>query len=511
MKMRKIVLIILFLFLPVYSCGDSQKFLLTLYKYEISEFQNEEEIVKNSLLPTLKMYLENPHWGADIEISGYLLEVLKRDYPEVLEILQNLVKRGQVNAICSGYFREIIGFPLFDMEKSEKITREILENSGIFHSGIISAQKGFGEGFVYFMKKYGYKIAVVSKKFLKIFKKEIFPYYEIEGIYLIPQAEINYNNGLIQTVWLENRDKNFVLEKEREGFKPVKISDYLERLKEILQPEKLNYLVDYLENPEEVEKFSLNYRMRQELLGCETLIYNAKIRKIDTSEEEEKLENAWKYQFLSKIEEAKKLSEEIIESIKKKLNLKGVGIDTKKNIIIPAGLGKINIGPISSLFPPVKCPYPVKIECRQENVHYHFETYNFIKNRYDLKIDFINKNPYPVKAKIFFKRNTEEIIYSPTFLEEKIVKYPLKKFLSDSFYLPLTNGLIGLAKNIFLIKHNSFNHIACKIEKKSKYIVFEFNNILPGKNQYQFTIAYAPEEPSLNLANNINTFPLLTK
>lgn len=545
-KLFLLIIILLFLFPSLSSSSESHKFLLSMYHYNIQyvagDKKAEDKIITESFLPIVEMYLRHPEWGADIEMQGYMLEVMKERYPEILEKFRILVNRGQVNLVCFYYSDQLfLAFPLTDMEWSEKINSQIFKECGITRSDVVFTQEGqFGEGMIPFMKKYNYKTALIARKLYKYFYKndEILPYYEKDGVYIVVGDDINYKNGFIQVNWSKLGDKesllsqeNSIIKKEEEGFKVVKISDYIEKLKELnIKSQKLKPILDCTGKPQDSENFflrSLNYKIRQELLASETLLNNAKNINIDTKEEEEKLIKAWKHQLLSEVSDstgwfpsateiqysfeeanrAKELAEEIIENLKKKLNLKKVAINTKTDKIIPV-IGVLE-GPASSLIPEVKCPYPIKIV--SDGVDYKITTYSFIKNRYDIKIDFINKNSSPAKAKVLFKRKTKEIIYSPALLEDKVVKYPLNLFSFDYTYLPLSNGLIGLDKKVFLIKHNAFNHIPCRIDKRSKYIEFELYNIPPGNTTCQFTIAYADGDASLNLANSINTYPTLTK
>jgi hypothetical protein len=50
----------------------------------------EDAIIRESLLPLLEMYAAHPDWGADIEMQGYMVDVIAERHPDVLELMQQL-------------------------------------------------------------------------------------------------------------------------------------------------------------------------------------------------------------------------------------------------------------------------------------------------------------------------------------------------------------------------------------------------------------------------------------
>src|SRR5688500_3843285 len=55
----------------------------------------EDRIVTESLHPVLELYAAHPTWGVDIELQGYLLDVLAARHPDTLALLRDLALSGQ--------------------------------------------------------------------------------------------------------------------------------------------------------------------------------------------------------------------------------------------------------------------------------------------------------------------------------------------------------------------------------------------------------------------------------
>src|SRR5512141_64392 len=50
--------------------------------------QIEDAIVTESFAPVLELYAKHPAWGANIELQGYMLDVLAARHPDTLALLR---------------------------------------------------------------------------------------------------------------------------------------------------------------------------------------------------------------------------------------------------------------------------------------------------------------------------------------------------------------------------------------------------------------------------------------
>jgi hypothetical protein len=75
-------------------------------------------LIEQSYLPTCELFLGRPWAKAVLEYSGYTLEVLSRDYPQVIERVRTLIQRGQVELCGSTYANPIL--PLIPLDHARK-------------------------------------------------------------------------------------------------------------------------------------------------------------------------------------------------------------------------------------------------------------------------------------------------------------------------------------------------------------------------------------------------------
>lgn len=108
--------------------------------------------------------------------------------------------------------------------------------------------------------------------------------------------------------------------------------------------------------------------------------------------------------------------------------------------------------------------------------------------------------------------NDDHVHYSPGLIEDEIVNIPLADFdlLADRMYLPLTNGLIGLGPDLWLIKDCRTVHLAARIDTSVAPVTIEFiNETTPaaGGVTWIFYVLKGTAEEALGLARLINTHP----
>lgn len=93
------------------------------YSGELRPEEVEDQIIVESFAPVLEMYAAHPTWGANIELQGYLLDVLAARHPDTLALLRDLALSGQIEVVSFHYSDQLfIGYPQIDWERSQALT-----------------------------------------------------------------------------------------------------------------------------------------------------------------------------------------------------------------------------------------------------------------------------------------------------------------------------------------------------------------------------------------------------
>lgn len=156
-----------FLALPLAAGADeTRRYDLALYHFNIEFIAGsrsaEDAIVTESFDPLLDLYLRHPTWGADLELQGYMIEVLAQRHPAVLEKLRALVAAGSVELICCHYSDQLVlAFPHTDLVRGLVIDDRLLARHGLRRAPVIFFQEGqFGAGLLEYLRRNGRAVAV---------------------------------------------------------------------------------------------------------------------------------------------------------------------------------------------------------------------------------------------------------------------------------------------------------------------------------------------------------------
>jgi hypothetical protein len=125
----------------------------------------------------------------NIELQAYMIEVLAKRHPSVLEKLHTLAWSGQVELISFHYSAQLfLAFPKEDLVRSIARTREVFQEHCLPLSGVVFNQEGqAGPGWMRTLVEEGYTIGVYPKN-LYLYVHEgvpMWPHYAAEGGTLI--------------------------------------------------------------------------------------------------------------------------------------------------------------------------------------------------------------------------------------------------------------------------------------------------------------------------------------
>lgn len=115
---------------------------------DLDEAQVEDRIVTESLVPLLEALDAHPTWGVDVELQGYMLEIMRQRHPGVLEQMRNLVAAGQLHVDSFHYSDQLwTAHPKPSMVRSEEFNLRSFEEACLPVGKAVFSQEGqFGHG-----------------------------------------------------------------------------------------------------------------------------------------------------------------------------------------------------------------------------------------------------------------------------------------------------------------------------------------------------------------------------
>jgi len=114
---------------------------------------------------------------------------------------------------------------------------------------------------------------------------------------------------------------------------------------------------------------------------------------------------------------------------------------------------------------------------------------------------------------VAFPRFDDNITYSPALIEDAVRSYPLSSFvfLHKETWLPLANGLIGLGKDLWVIKAMRTVHVAARISPDDAMIVFNDETLHDtGTATWQFLVYKGTAAGALQAADRLNLHPTVS-
>lgn len=124
----------------------------------------EDLIVTESFEPLLDLFLAHPTFAADIEMQGYMLDVMMDRHPAVVGKMRALVERGQIAVQSFHYSDQLFtAHSRFSMDRSVEMNRAAFERACLPLSPAVFTQEGqFSEGMLEVMKSAGQTIGLMK-------------------------------------------------------------------------------------------------------------------------------------------------------------------------------------------------------------------------------------------------------------------------------------------------------------------------------------------------------------
>jgi hypothetical protein len=192
--------------LKVRSYKEDTHFVVSYFhfnvQYKCGDPVVEERIINGSIRNLLDFYYEKPQYKFSFEIQGYAIEVMSRDYPDILVTIRELTERGQMELIITHYSDQFfIAYPELDLKKSIELSDDVLQRNNIRRSNVFGCQEWqWSPVLPEIMNEYGYTIFMGQDYVFK----EITDYNESKGIY-VPYEE----TCIWETAW--NDDSVYIV------------------------------------------------------------------------------------------------------------------------------------------------------------------------------------------------------------------------------------------------------------------------------------------------------------
>ncbi|NOZ02633.1 MAG: hypothetical protein GXP54_12185 [Deltaproteobacteria bacterium] len=253
--------------------------------FDYDNEQLEDRIITESFEPVLDIFLAHPRFAGDMEMQGYMLDVMADRHPGVIEKMRTLVQRGQI-AVQSFHWSDQLynAHSRWSMERSIQLNEAAFERVCLPHSPAVFTQEGqFSEGMLELMKQQGQSIGIMKAGLFNYQYKDvpIAPLYTLRGQdvvvargldipglkltwYFVDDGEVavtNDTNPYLGTVFQYYPEAGDKLIKQLDGLLDdgyflTTVDDYVKRIKQMgFKAEKLPYSLDGNWRPDDAHNF----------------------------------------------------------------------------------------------------------------------------------------------------------------------------------------------------------------------------------------------------------------
>ncbi len=348
-----------------------------------------------------------------------------------------------------------------------------------------------------------------------------------------------------------------LLDLESKGFKVTGIADYVAHLKAqgVAQPDLLPVLdgtwqpidTDSVHRwlggrsvsasaPLERDNFirTNNYVTRTELQATLHLLEKVPQEQAGRASMVEKLEQAYRHLFLAQVSDVTGITPwigEFYHGIIENRAARELGAEVWEEALEALGSPHASVSletgevqlmdalPVYDELPTAEAPFELEIEAetRETTVAWlGWEEHYQLRFTYGPAADPSGLDESKTRVKVGFPRTRTAFMYTPALAEDEVVEYDFNQFTFQypEVYLPLSNGLIGLGDDWWVIKHCSAVHVAARVptDPAEGYIQFIDETADPVEPQtWVFTVMKGSKEEALAEARRVNTHTTVTK
>jgi len=553
--------------LDIKSFEDDTHFVMSYFHFNLQfycgNYESEESIINDLIRNLLEFYDDNPQYKFTFEIQGYVIEVMDRDYPDVLELIRDLTQRGQMELVVTHYSDQFfVAYPKLDLMKSIEISDEILRKNNIRRSNVFGAQEWQWSPILpEIMSKYGYNIYVGRDRSFKSYDQvnETQDQYEEnclweaewndKSVYIVldhPAAINSSSNGDIKTIYYDwayhgdgelvngaktgidfkfseskqNKYENDLKSYEDDGYKSVTVSELVyTALEKDFEAEETEPVVDHAQgdlyvwmgrNKNEYEDDNyintLRYQARTSLLSAETLIKIAEENNFDVGNQKDTLFELWKELLLSEVTDGTGWTPREFETqyaIEKAKNVTKISKELTLNMTKRLGItSEVVIDTKSgNIDEDFGIPHYEEAET-PINFSISCDNYTYTCYNYTDRLYLLEIQINATREEqigITFNL-TDSCYYSPMGTEY----LNASRYWDESPLLTLANGWIYLGNDVNIIKDCTTRHVGAELNQTCVNFVEEY---LEGEFIYRFYIYFGDMDEALEFANRLHVKP----
>ncbi|MFT3770567.1 MAG: hypothetical protein QM820_34505 [Minicystis sp.] len=525
--------------------------------------QIEDAIVTQSFAPVLSLYAKHPTWGVDIELQGYMLDVLAARHPETLALLRTLAKSGQIEVVSFHYSDQLfIAHPREDWSRSQELTAATFARHDIPLGKSVFCQEGqAGEIMAREMKDRGYETMVWPKNLWSYQHGEFDaePLYHFGDITLIAGAKgVNYQSGAtsIQVAWtffddgellatnkmnpyfpdLFMKNEKALADYEAEvsalegqGFAITTVSKYVAAVKDKVpiadppplldgtwQPGSTDGVHRWLgggglwgKDERDNDMRTLASLAHRELLAAETIAAKVGLDATAT------LADAWRLLALGEVSDATGINPfrgeaeygighltETLRIAREVIEDAKAKLGMEKAAIDPAS-GEVTEGEADAFRgKETAAPITLVIDGGDRAVT---ETWEEVQpGLVRVEIGFDNAESRFISVR-FPGAMDDEIVTTRALDDTVPASYPRSAFTFEHFHLPLPIGMVGLGGGSFLVQDQARVHLAAQIFRDSGDVVFADETATSGETAtWVFYVLEGTAEDAVTFARALN-------
>jgi hypothetical protein len=134
-------------------------------RLDLSAEQIEDLIIQQSFEPLLDLFAAHPTWATNVEMQGYMLDVIAARHPTVLAKLKDLSSKGQIEVVSFHYSDQLfLAHAPDDLLRSADLDTKTFADLGITRGAPVFCQEGqAGLGMAAVMKTHGESVMVWPK------------------------------------------------------------------------------------------------------------------------------------------------------------------------------------------------------------------------------------------------------------------------------------------------------------------------------------------------------------
>ncbi len=538
--------------------------------FDLNDQQVMDRLIDQSFEPLLDMYARHPTWGADIELQGYLLEVMQHDRSKVLAKLKALADAGRVSVDSFHYADQFwLAFPTRDEEESYDLTLDAFSATGIPHGTTVFTQEGqWGPAMAPFMKARGLSTALLpTNLFGWVYPNDPGkPLYRFGDVYCVLTR--GTSDGEVQTQWTfaddgekamtggtdpylglnfkTNPDAAAAYEQQLEndeanGWKLVSVADYVKRALELEpDPPPLPPMIDGTWQPKETDNVA---RWMGDAGLTDALIPGTEadnavlagdaaagrlVREAETVADslhdqsmQAAVTSAWKDLLLAEGSDATGWNPWMAEKNFALAHAKTATAEANQVLESSAVASRLKparvLPPLVDATAPLGATPEIAATGNGDSTPSRTATVTWKRrqgtNVWDLTVAFSAAKGARTIG-LAFPRTIDDLVVSQALDEDHVVDFPLANIAAHNGTDPpqpvtaaLPNGLIALGTNTFLILDTSSVHLCARLPKDEEVVRFTDATAPPDPVTWHFEVLQGTSAEALAEATALNVAP----